>query len=302
LKVVRQSQRWIDEVEFLVHPKDGHRKIIAMIQAYIDESGIQAGAPICLVGGYFGGIGQWKRFQIKWQRILDKEGIEEFHAIKFWARNPHGERVGEYKEWSDGRSDKFLNALVDVIAEHRIHPVTSALVVGEFKKLSHNQRRFLTGGGLYSGQFKSSGCPSKPYFLPFQTCIVEIAGHAPRGGRAHYAFDLNKQFKGYAINLYKGIKAQKHLSVREQLGEIAFPTGIEAPPLQAADLLCYQAYLFAQKRAINPMEIPNPIHRRLIGRQVVASNALFLDKSGLDVMLDGIDIPSEPATLGALHS
>jgi hypothetical protein len=30
--------------------------------AYLDESGAHEGASVCLVAGYFGGPGQWKKF------------------------------------------------------------------------------------------------------------------------------------------------------------------------------------------------------------------------------------------------
>ena len=42
-----------------------------MLQAYLDESGIHEGAHVCIVGGYFGGPGQWSKFGAEWKRVLE---------------------------------------------------------------------------------------------------------------------------------------------------------------------------------------------------------------------------------------
>jgi len=143
-----------------------------------------------------------------------------------------------------------------------------------------------------NGKFKSSGCPSKPYFVPFQICVTDVAAHAPIGGKAHFAFDLNKQFKGYALDLFALVKGLEDLKVRDRIGEIEFPTGIEAVQLQTADLLCYQAYQYAQKRAANPNERPHPLLRNLLKGLAVEADA-FLDDKGLGLLLEGINIPPD---------
>lgn len=54
--MVSKSQHCkINDLSDLVHPRDGHRKIFAMIDAYLDESGIHDKAAICVIAGYFGG-------------------------------------------------------------------------------------------------------------------------------------------------------------------------------------------------------------------------------------------------------
>ena len=208
----------------------------------LHESGIQDGAPICLIGGYFGGPGQWRKVGIAWQTILNRHKVEEFHAKQFWAFADKGERVGPYKEWSESKAHHFLDELIAVIDGHKIHPVSTVLVVDAFNRLTHNERRFLTGGALRDGKFVTSGCASKPYFLPFQTVVLDLARHASIGGKAHFAFDLNKQFKGYALELFALVKGLTALPFHNRIGEISFPTGLEAVQLQTANLLCYLNY------------------------------------------------------------
>ena len=59
-----------DEIAAPAWPRDGHRKILATIEAYFDESGIHDRARICAAGGYFGGPGQMKRLECAWKRTL----------------------------------------------------------------------------------------------------------------------------------------------------------------------------------------------------------------------------------------
>jgi hypothetical protein len=38
-----------------------------VIEAYLDETGIHDGAAFCVIAGYFGGPGQWKKFDNVWR-------------------------------------------------------------------------------------------------------------------------------------------------------------------------------------------------------------------------------------------
>jgi hypothetical protein len=67
---------------------------------------------------------------------------------------------------------------------------------------------------------------------------MDAASHAPIGGKAHYFFDLNKQFKGYALDCFAQLKSYD-LKVKDRIGEIDFKSGLEVVQLQAADLYCY---------------------------------------------------------------
>ncbi|SRR5579871_3997936 len=263
-----------------------------MIQAYLDETGIHEGAGVCAIGGYFGGPGQWKKQGSEWCVILKRYGVEEFHAKQFWAFNDEGERVGPYRGWNNNKADAFLNELVSTIESNsKLHPVCSVVVMQSWNKLSQNQRRFLTGGKLVRGKFKSSGCPSKPYFLPFQACVMNAAAHAPIGGKAHYFFDLNKQFKGYALDCFALLKSYD-LKVKDRIGDIDFKTGLEAVQLQAADLYCYQLYQYALRKVANQKEKPNTLLLRLI-RGTLPGTDEFLDDYGLALLLKGMDIPPD---------
>jgi hypothetical protein len=269
-----------------------------VLEAYFDESGIQGGdgtsqnppSPVCVVAGYFGGYGWLKKLGKRWSSVLRRYNIPEFHAKEFWGFTKDGGRIGPYKGWSDSKADVFLNELVSIIENHyKVHPVASAVVVGSFNALAYNKRRFLTGGQLVNGRFNSSGCPGKPYFLPFQVALLDAADYAPVGGKVNFFFDLNKNFKGYALDVYALIK-QQGVRTADRLGEIVFPTGLEAVQLQAADLLCYESFRYALKRKDNPTEKHTPLLSRLLKNRVNQADTFF-DTEYMELLCKDIPIP-----------
>jgi hypothetical protein len=235
-----KSQLWkIDELAKLVHPRAPHPKVFVMIDAYLDESGIHDGAAVCVIAGYFGGQGQWRKFEKLWRGILKeaKFPLEKFHAkdlVKNMAK--HG---------------GLLFQLADAIAKYKIYPVSSSVVVSDFNSYSLGQRKFLTGARPKNGKLVTSGCPSKPYFMPFQDCVRNIAEHTPVGGRAHFFFGLDRPFAGYAQELFKDIKNNPLAPLRERLGDPGFPQASETPQLQAADLVVHLTYRDLPDRLAN---------------------------------------------------
>ena len=79
-----------------------------MLQGYLDESGIQEGAPLCLIGGFFGGPGQFKKFGKAWQTVLNQYEVQEFHAKEYWAFDSKGKRAAHpYRNWTEDKTQSF---------------------------------------------------------------------------------------------------------------------------------------------------------------------------------------------------
>jgi hypothetical protein len=193
-----------------------------VLKAYLDESGIHDNAKVCVVAGYFGGINAWNKFEREWKEVLAVAGIDEFHAQRFFTRDGN-KRVRPYKDWDDKRADGFLQNLLRVISENKIHPFGASVVLSEWKTLSLDEKRWMTGGEYdeKSKRFKTTGAPSKCYFLPFQCDVVLTARYCHAGVQMDFVFDENKELKGYANNLYELLKRMP-LAVQGKLGKISF--------------------------------------------------------------------------------
>lgn len=59
----------------------GHgRRYVAVLWAYLDESGTHKGAPVLNVAGYLGSEQEWHKFEKEWSPKLKKANVPYFHA------------------------------------------------------------------------------------------------------------------------------------------------------------------------------------------------------------------------------
>lgn len=260
----------------LVHPRDGHRKILLMIDAYLDESGIHEGAAVCVISGYFGGRGQWRKLEILWRQILKKAGyaLEDFHANK-WVKN-------------EAKYGSVLDDLARATTQYKIYPVSVGVVVADFFSFSEEDRRFLTGATLMpSGKLKGTGSPNQAYFLPFTHVIKTVSSYAPVGGKAHFFFGVDKQLYGYANELFKKLWNDPLAPFRERIGTVAAPLAKETPPLQAADLLAHLTYVDLQDRLANntwDQQLPQRLVTCL-GRARMREDFVYYNKMCIELSL-----------------
>lgn len=265
------------------------------MEACMDESGIHEGAHVCVIAGYWGSLKKWKHFEIRWRTVLKEANeptLKEFHSVEFW--NSKGARRGVFAEWSDEKANKFIDDLANCIVESKVFPTSSVLVTAEWKKLSREERMFLTGG-LYDpvqDKWIDIGAPNRIYFYPFSLAVANPAIACPPGLHVHYIFDLQKQFKHHALRLYGMLQKDSHFQSRHRLGGIDFEMGEKVVGLQAADLFAYQTYKFAPvriaaNRQLEYDEVPQLL-RRLISNARDDYAFPFLDAEGLNRALQFI--------------
>src|ERR1700722_375064 len=221
-------------------PADGHRKVFAMIEAYIDESGIHGDASVCVVAGYFGRRNHWNHFESAWRKVLHRF---DFALADFHAKD----------QIKQAKHRPLLMELARTISKYQIYPISMVLAVDDFKSFPHDLRCWLTGGSFRNGKLVSSGAPSKPYFVPFQLLVQRVTDYAEAGSKAHFFCGLDTQFSEYARALFAKIKTQPSRpdtawESRSRLGDIAFPMASETPELQAADLFAHCTYLHMLER------------------------------------------------------
>jgi hypothetical protein len=245
-----------------------------MIEAYLDETGIHDGAPFCVIAGYFGGPGQWTKFDCAWRRALSAFGVplDQFHALDLMRRRKF------FFDWDGNRKSELLARLAAAITRYRIYPVSVGLIVADFQELSLTQRRFFTGATMLNGQLVTSGCPNKPYFAPFQHCVKRVVSYAEVGGTANFFLGLDRPFAKYARTLYDIIKRLRQPDeTRCRLGKIDFPLAKETSGLQAADLLAYLTASHMQEHPSGPAH-PGPLLHSVLGRNRMLEDHGFFNR------------------------
>jgi hypothetical protein len=149
--------------------------------------------------------------------------------------------------------------------------------------------------GIKSGKLLTSGCPSKPYFVPFQNIIKIITDYTPRGGKANFYFGLNKPFSEYALALFKQIKKYHYEALafstwksRDRLGKFFFPLAEVTAPLQAADLLVHLSYRHMEAW-FTKEPLPAWISELLnicLTNMACSKDHVYQDREGLQKMID----------------
>jgi hypothetical protein len=231
-----------------------------MLKAYFDESGIHEGAKACVVAGYWGKVGPWRRLDSNWRSTLKKFGVslEQFRAKEVLNRN------GLFHRWDDEKHGEFLARIGAVVRDTKIHPVCYGVFTEDFFSLSLPERRFLTGASWHAERqkFLSTGSPSKPYFVAFTECLKIVASYTPAVGRVNFFFGIDRPAAEYAGALFRYLKKRTRLTrlakvqvdsrfSTEKFGGIYFPLAKETPSLQVADLLAYLSYTHMLERRAN---------------------------------------------------
>ena len=66
------------------------------------------------------------------RKFFDVREIKEFHAKVFFGPAPEG---SEYRGWSSTRRRYFIEDLLETIIANKLHPVGSAVVMDDWKRL-----------------------------------------------------------------------------------------------------------------------------------------------------------------------
>jgi len=236
-----------------------------MLHAYMDDSGTHDSSYSCVVAGYFGGVNRWLEFERSWGRVLSKYNIPEFHARVFWRRKPSGQGVKEYDGWSRKRLDEFLDALLRVIEDTAIYPFASGVLRSEWQKLTLRERKILSGGVLR----RLANASTRPVFLPLQHCITRVTTYCKPGIRVNFIFDEDEQTTPWASECHRLLKVDVFADNPDFLsrcGDLTFADSERALPLQAADLLAYEANQYCKAAGSDQLFPVGLVYRRALKR------------------------------------
>lgn len=241
----------------------------------MDESGTHDNSHNCVIGGYWGSVNEWRRFERRWKAALKEEDVEEFHANEFWPRLA-GSRIGPYKGWSDARHQGFINKLLGIIETTKVYPLICGVLGEEWAKQPPFYKEIFAA--VHRTGEKPSGKRLKPIFLPFQICVIRAASYCHPGITMHFVLDQNPLFQGAAAKCFGALRREMEVdtpSAAKHFGELTFADSKKALPLQAADLLVYEAHRYA-KQAKGKKDLPVRLEYRRALRNFKHMNDFML--------------------------
>lgn len=195
---------------------------MAVLCAYLDESGIDTESPVSAVGGYVATEEDWAKFSDRWRGMLSDFGVSELH-MKYCE-----ELRGEFSGWERETKEGFLRSAVTILNET---PALGRVCI--FRRGVPEARTGPAWPFL-----------DKPYTLGFTHSVIQ-ALDAARGfigadEKVAFIFGRQDEWKHTALRLYDGFKNVRDFEQRHRLGSISFESSKDFVPLQAADFLDYE--------------------------------------------------------------
>jgi hypothetical protein len=193
-----------------------------MISAYFDESGTHDGSVAISVAGYSARPEVWISFEKRWLDALGRYGLDHFHMTDFVARKPPFDRL------TDPERHELMVSLVACVVDHDLGGVAAVMKRGDFPIAANPALRRRA---------------SDPYFLLMMRVLVHLALYAAHTrDRVMFTFDRRKKFTELGGAMHSAM-----LSVHPWLNQfvadaLVFGSTREFVPLQAADLLAWEAY------------------------------------------------------------
>lgn len=196
--------------------------VVAVIRAFIDESGIHEGSPVVSVGGYFARPKTWKEFTRDWRMVLRPAGIECYHASDCQALR------GEFEGWQPTERDALVKKLLPVIPRHSLAGIAMAIALRDYEAA--------TGGEEWPDDLADS-----PYAVCFQWLLREIVENAQKANsrEAIAIVHENNDFKKDADAAFDWVK--ENWDLNDNLHSLTFAPKEKYVPLQAADVLAFEA-------------------------------------------------------------
>jgi hypothetical protein len=189
------------------------RRMWAMLNAFIDESGTHAGSRLFVVAALLAPPEQWDRMSVSWERKLRKEHLDCFHATDCAVGG------GDFKHWPRERRNSLYAAMAGLVAKHACYRAWTVTIIEDyFKFFKPEADKFL-------------------YHLCLDGAVQGIRELArQRGIRIPCVFDRGGLGGGFARNALANV-ADYH-----SVGAITDENKEFLPPLQAADLHVYEVY------------------------------------------------------------
>lgn len=216
--------------------------MIGDLKLYFDESYSHPPDPRAYsVGGYLSTSTQWKRFRKEWRRILESEGISDFHMVDFQACKP------PYGSWSKEKRVKFLCSLHDIIHRRTLISFVTTVDLEDFEGLTPEQKQMLIN----------------PHVFAAKNCMKAVGFWAAYNIINHqiiaYIFEQSPHDKKLKQLFTEGLGEADRWFFRMASLDVA-DKRVEWP-LQAADMLVYEA----NKEIVRKLNLTNPRPARLSG-------------------------------------
>jgi hypothetical protein len=216
------------ELAFGSRSPSGNWPYLAMLHAYMDESGWESG-PLCVVAGFVGSEQQWSGVESDWIGILAK-----------WHRKSlHMNRLRWGGKWM-GRTGKLLSALGPIPHNHNLRPI-----MGMIDRSAFDTHMQLDHAGVIS-----------PLFMSFRMVLMHLAVWMAQPYMANetlkISFERQDKVSPAILNTW-GLLLKNHKKLTNRIVGLDFIEKGNTCCLEPADYLAFEYREYFSNKA-NPSE------------------------------------------------
>lgn len=245
---------------------------IAILEAYLDESGTHQDALLFVLAGYVAPEEVWRKVETKWQEMLDAIPMPEAHQY-FHAHDlepPLGQK--QFRRHLDqNQRDDIKRKAVNIAVGSGIIGAAICVHIYPYEQILRpvlNEDPYLFAMKCMVSEFHHE---SKKFIGESNT---EIG----------FWFDNQQKWELEAHRQYAELRAAPNLPYNKRMGTVAFGNKKKFLPLQVADHLAYKSYRNSLAKLENPASLNRPAMNRLCGAWN-QSNGRVYNEAGCNILL-----------------
>jgi len=201
---------------------------LAVLNLYLDESGVHDDSPVLTIGGYLGRPEQWADFTTTWNEILTsipaslgKTPLRTYHATDAQALR------GEFADWTCEERDALAIPLIAAIADSKMPGVIFGLHLHDYNAAmeAHPDLKAMM---------------QEPYGTVFNWTVGTLMNISNDHGNTEPLAVIHEQNSYRALALEQFDWMKKHANPYGSLTTLTFGDKLCYPPLQAADILAFE--------------------------------------------------------------
>jgi hypothetical protein len=215
-----------------VHGYESDLEMLAMLQAYLDES-VDKDHRMFVVAGFVGRSDAWSSLLHEWIDRIQPERLPR--PIKAFHMTDCENGGGEFRDvlgWDKTSRTDLIIDLIDIICRHRVGMFGVGVPIKEYEALSP-----VTDQGLKLGYTQ--------YHFAFQAAVAYLAAEMedhefPRHDTIAFFLDRNSPHESWANALHKHLQNSDQ-SWSHRIGSLTFNSKEKLRLLQVADLGAYES-------------------------------------------------------------
>jgi len=192
--------------------------------AYFDESSDGRADTLFVLGGWIAPLDAWQTFSNRWQEIIGRYKISEYHA------HDCAQRSKEFKGWTDESVAGLQRELLSVIEATEPTGIGVSLNLQDYDKLPESRTL------------------PPPYHVCWQYCLIEAARKVPDGNEVSFVLDRRAKTFEKADRIKELMRECPDWESGNKIGAVVLQHSHGFPPLQAADWLAYEIFRHAGRK------------------------------------------------------